>query len=426
MYIVGDEEIAALTKVIRNKTLFRYGIGSECDRFEARYAAWLGVKHFALAASGSNALAAAMTALGLGPGDEILIPAHTYMATATSVLAVGAIPVIVDIDESITISPKAVEAAIGPRTRAVIPVHMWGAAADLDAIMDIAARHNLYVIEDACQGVGGGYKGKKFGSIGHIGAFSFNYYKNMTAGEGGGVAVNDDRLAKRARGAIDPCHFYWNGRDDEEKPFAGNGARATELMGAMLNVQLDRLDGMVETMRAEKKKILAGTTSLGNLGLKPAPMNSPDHDCATQVMYTLPTADAAARFIEIVPSVIAGKTGRHTYTEWDQVLIGAGAAHPALNPYLMPQNAECRKEYSKDMCAGSLDILSRTVMVATNPKHTEKETADIIHNIGVASRVVLGGMSMEEADLREVEGVDVQKFDITSREKEAATRPRVA
>ena len=165
MYIVGEEEIAAVTKVLRDGTLFRYGIGGECDRFEARYAEYLGVKHFAIAASGSNALAAAMVAVGLGPGDEVLIPAHTYMATATSVLAVGAIPVIVDIDESITISPKAIEAAIGPRTRAVVPVHMWGAAADMDAIMDIAARRNLIVVEDACQGVGGGYKGRKFGSI---------------------------------------------------------------------------------------------------------------------------------------------------------------------------------------------------------------------------------------------------------------------
>ena len=419
MYIVGDEEIEAVTKVLREGKLFRYGIGGECDRFEQRYAEYLGVKHFALAASGSNALAAAMIAVGLGPGDEVLIPAHTYMATATSVLAVGAIPVIVDIDESITISPKAVEAAIGPRTRAVVPVHMWGAAADMDAIMDIAARRNLIVIEDACQGVGGGYKGKKFGAIGHIGAFSFNYYKNMTSGEGGGVSVNDDRLAKRAQGAIDPCHFYWSGRDDDEKPFAGNGARATELMGAMLNVQLDRLDGMVETMRAEKRRILAGTASLDNLGMKRAPMNSPDDDCATQVMYTLPSTEAANRFVEIFPSVIAGKTGRHTYTEWDQVLIGAGAAHPAMNPYLMPQNAECRKSYSRDMCAGSLDILNRTVMVATNPMHGDKEIDDMIHNIGVAARVALGGVTMEEAELRNVAAVDTQKFDISSSPREA-------
>jgi dTDP-4-amino-4,6-dideoxygalactose transaminase len=234
----------------------------------------------------------------------------------------------------------------------------------------------------------------------------------MTAGEGGGVAVNDERLAKRVHCAIDPCHFYWNGRDQTEMPFAGNGARASELMGAMLNVQLDRLDGMIQAMRAEKKKILKGTAQLGNIGLRPSPMNSPDHDCSTQVMYSMPSADAASRFVKIFPSVIAGKTGRHTYTEWDQVLMGAGAAHPAMNPYNMPANAECRRTYSKDMCARSLEILNRTVMVATHPEHTEQETADIVHNINVAARVALGGMKLEEADLRRTAPVEAQKFDL--------------
>jgi dTDP-4-amino-4,6-dideoxygalactose transaminase len=412
MYTVGDEEAAAIAAAIRNKALFRYGVGNQCDRFEQRYAAYLGVKHFALAASGSNALAAAMTAVGLGPGDEVLIPAHTYMASATSVLAAGAIPVIVDIDETVTIDPKAIEDAIGPRTKAVVPVHMWGAACAMDAIMAIAARRNLIVIEDACQGVGGGYEGRKFGAIGHIGCFSFNYYKNMSCGEGGGVAVNDDRLAKRVHCAIDPCHFYWNGRDESEMPFAGNGARASELMGAMLNVQLDRIDGMIQAMRAEKRKILKGTAQLGNIGLRPTPMNSPDHDCSTQVMYTMPSAEAASRFVKIFPSVIAGKTGRHTYTEWDQVLMGAGAAHPAMNPYNMPANAECRRTYSKDQCARSLEILNRTVMVATHPEHTEQETADIIHNINAAARVALGGMKLEEADIRRTAPIEAQKFDL--------------
>src|SRR6202030_4359028 len=118
MYLAGQEEIDAVARVIRSHALFRYGADSECDRFETRYAEYLGVKHFALAASGSNALAAAMVAAGLGPGDEVIIPAHTYMATATSVLAAGAIPLICDVDESVTIDPKAIEAAIGPRTRA--------------------------------------------------------------------------------------------------------------------------------------------------------------------------------------------------------------------------------------------------------------------------------------------------------------------
>jgi dTDP-4-amino-4,6-dideoxygalactose transaminase len=412
MYVVGQEEIDAIARVIRSGALFRYGIGSECARFEQRYAECLGTSHVALTCSGTYALTAAVIALGIGPGDEVLVPAHTYMATAMAVLAAGAIPVIVDIDETITIDPDAVDDAVGPRTKAVIPVHMWGAACAMDRIMAVAARHDLLVLEDTCQGIGGGYEGRMLGTIGHAGAFSFNYYKNITSGEGGAVCIADDALAERVKCAIDPCHFYWQGRSDQQRPFAGNGARATEIMGAMLNVQLDRLPGMIAAMRQEKKQILEGTAHLGNLGLRPTPMNSPDHDCAAQVMYLLPSAEAADAFVAVFPSVIAGRTGRHNYTEWDQVLIGEGAAHAAMNPYLMPRNRECRRSYSKDMCQSSLDVLNRTVMVPTHPLHSAPEIADTIHNIEVAARVALGGMSRDEADLRNIQPVDAQKFDL--------------
>ncbi len=319
---------------------------------------------------------------------------------------------IVDIDETITIDPAAIDAAVGPRTKAVIPVHMWGAACDMDAIMKIAAKHGLLVVEDACQGVGGGYKGRMLGSIGHVGAYSFNYYKNMTAGEGGAVVTNDPQIAERAKCAIDPCHFYWEGRSDAMKPFAGNGARASEIMGAMLNVQLDRLPGIISAMRAEKKQILDATSRLANLGMRQTPMNSPDHDCAAHVMYTMPSAGHAQTFVEVFPSVIAGKTGRHSYPEWDQVLMCAGAAHPGLNPYEMPQNADCRREYSKDMCADSLDILDRTVLVPTHPEHTQQQIDEIIHNIDAAARVALDGLARDDVDIRNAAPVDAQKFDI--------------
>lgn len=388
MFIAEQEEIDALARVIQSKSLFRYGIGKECERFEQRYARYLGTSHFALAASGSNALAAALTALGLGPGDEVLIPAHTYMATATSVLSVGAIPVIVDIDESLTIDPAAIEAAVGPCTKAVIPVHMWGAACDMGAIMAVAERRGLLVVEDACQGVGGSYQGHKFGSIGQAGVFSFNYYKNMTSGEGGGVATSDERVAERVRCAIDPCNYYWRGRGDV-LPFSSNGARASELMGAMLNVQLDRLDDMIKAMRAERRVILEALNSLHNLGLRPTRANSIDHDCATHLMFTLPGAAAAERFVEHYPAIIAGKTGRHTYTEWDQILQGQGAAHPAMNPYLMAANAHCRKTYSKEMCARSLEILGRTIMIPMHPLHTQEVVQDMIERIETAARKTL-------------------------------------
>src|ERR1700684_3354533 len=126
MYIIGQEEIDAMARVVNSKALFRYGLGHDCERCEQRYAAYLGARHFSLAASGSYALTAAMIGLGIGPGDEVLVPAHTYMASATSVLAAGAIPVIVDINESITIDPAAIEAGIGPRTRGALPGHIVG------------------------------------------------------------------------------------------------------------------------------------------------------------------------------------------------------------------------------------------------------------------------------------------------------------
>lgn len=411
MYIVGEEEIAAIARVIRSGELFRYGKGSECDRFEARYAEHLGVEQFALAASGTFGLYAGLIGLGIGPGDEVLVPAHTYMATATAVLAVGAIPVIVDIDESLTIDPNAVRDAIGPHTRAIIPVHMWGAACNMDAIMQIARKHGLLVLEDVCQGIGGSYEGRKLGSIGHAGAYSFNYFKNMTAGEGGGIATSDPKVIERARCAIDPCHFYWQGRSDSIVPFAGAGARASEIMGAMLNVQLDRLDGMIGAMRAEKKKILAGTRHLDNLGLRASPMNSADHDCAAQLMYILPSEAAAQAFAKTIPSVIAGKTGRHNFTQWDQVLMHEGAHHPALDPYKLPANQGLRLDYPKDLGKRSLDILNRTVMIAMHPLHTESEIDDMIHNIDAAARVALENVDANAIELRKVEPIDLQKFD---------------
>ena len=292
------------------------------------------------------------------------------MATATSVLAVGAIPVIVDIDESITIDPAGRRGRRSARApRAVVPVHMWGAACDMDAIMDDRrSAATCIVIEDACQGVGGGYEGRKFGTIGHVGGFSFNYYKNMTCGEGGGVAINDDAVAERARCAIDPCHFYWHGRSDDVKPFAGNGARASELMGAMLNVQLDRLDGMIGAMRAEKKRDPRRHRVARQSRPQAAPMNSPDHDCATQVMFTLPTRRGGRALRQDLPE-------RHRRQDRPAQLhrMGPGADGRRRRPPGDEPLQLCRPTPSAGApiprtCAPrSLEILNRTVMVRDQP-----------------------------------------------------------
>ena len=385
MYRMDQREVDRIARIVKSGKLFRYVEGSECERFEKRYAERLGVKYCTLTASGTNALTAALVALGIGPGDEVLVPACTYMATAMAVLAVGAIPVVVDIDDSLTMDPEAADRTVGPRTRAMIPVHMWGVVCDMKRIMRVARKHDLYVVEDACQCVGGAYQGRMLGSIGHIGAFSFNYYKNMSCGEGGAVVTSKKAWADRVNCAVDPCNFYWKGRSGSSAGFAFNGARASEFEGAILNVQLDRLDGMIRSMRRQKKRILGATASTG---LRPARANSLDDECGSHVMYTFDKEAAAKEFAELTGGIVTIETGRHVYTEWDQVIAQNGAPHPALNPYTMKENAACRKSF--DMKMKTLDILRRTVLVATNPDFKAADVKALIDRIKSAAARVLG------------------------------------
>ena len=407
MYEIGNQEVQAIKKIISKGKLFRYLENSECDFFEKNYSKYLSIKHTALASSGTAALTAALVGLKIGPGDEVLIPAHTYMATAMSVLSVGAIPIIVDIDETLTIDPKALEDACGPLTRAAIVVHMWGTTCNMNAIMKIAKKKNLFVIEDACQGVGGGYEKKMLGTIGHVGAFSFNYYKNMTSGEGGAVVSNNKEIIERAKCAIDPCHFYWQGRKNSLKPFAANGSRASEFMGALLNVQLKRLPGMIKKMRAERNKILSSTQNLSNMGIKHSPLNSKNYDCGNYVFFKFNNTLDAKNFTSIFPAPIAGKTGRHNYTEWDQILLKEGSFHQSLNPYKLSQNKKCRMNYSKNMCKSSLEILDKTIMIPTDPKNTKKDINNTIRNI---KRAALAYINKEHIKIKQ-KAIDKGKFD---------------
>ena len=407
MYEIGNQEVQAIKKIISKGKLFRYLENSECDFFEKNYSKYLSIKHTALASSGTAALTAALVGLKIGPGDEVLIPAHTYMATAMSVLSVGAIPIIVDIDETLTIDPKALEDACGPLTRAVIVVHMWGTTCNMNAIMKIAKKKNLFVIEDACQGVGGGYEKKMLGTIGHVGAFSFNYYKNITSGEGGAVVSNNKEIIERAKCAIDPCHFYWQGRKNSLKPFAANGSRASEFMGALLNVQLKRLPGMIKKMRAERNKILSSTQNLSNMGIKHSPLNSKNYDCGNYVFFKFNNTLDAENFTSIFPAPIAGKTGRHNYTEWDQILLKEGSFHQSLNPYKLSQNKKCRMNYSKNMCKSSLEILDKTIMIPTDPKNTKKDINNTIRNI---KRAALAYINKEHIKIKQ-KAIDKGKFD---------------
>ena len=374
MYRIGKEEVKRIEALFESGQVFRYGMAGECDRFEAAWAERLGVAHCRLTSNGTSALYAALVGWKVGPGDSVIVPACTYMATALSVLAVGAIPIVADVDESITLCPKDTERRIKSHTKAIIPVHMWGLCCDMDPIMELAKRKGLLVVEDACQAVGGAYKGRMLGSIGDAGAFSFNYYKNITSGEGGAFVASLEDVFIRGSVAVDCCSYYWNPEEHrEDVQFAGLNFRATEVSGAMLNAQLERIDDMLDTMREHKRRILeagerAGLTSIQN--------NSLGHDCGTQAGFLFENEEQARAFKDSYNETAGGAflpidTGRHVYTRWDPIMRKQGAHHPALNPYLLPDNREVDVEYTMDMCSRSLDILSRSVLLPMHPDNGE-------------------------------------------------------
>lgn len=384
MYRMGEAEVRRVRKLIQGGRLFRYYQGGECARFEQAWASHVGVKHARLTTSGTTALYAALVGLGIGPGCQVIVPAYTYMATALAVLAAGAIPVVADVDESLTLSPRDFERRITRHTRAVIPVHMVGLPCDMDKIMRIARRHQLLVVEDACQAVGGGYKGKKLGKFGHAAGFSFNFYKNISAGEGGGLVTDDEQVYQRGSVAVDCCAYYWNPQEKRgDLQFAGHNFRATEFAGALLNVQLRRLDPILERMRRHKRELLQVGVEAG---LRPIEANSPDHECGSHLGFLFKSEAAARGFSDRLRKQGTGSflpldTGRHVYTRWDPILRYQGAHHPALDPFKLPVNKKCLVKYSMDMCQDSLDILNRAVLIPMHPDHSRRRLGQMARAI---------------------------------------------
>jgi dTDP-4-amino-4,6-dideoxygalactose transaminase len=381
VYRMGQPELDALERVIRRGQPFRYFEPSECAAFEREFAEYLGVEHAVMCASGTAALVACLVGLGIGPGDEVIVPAITYLATATAVLAVGAIPVIVDVDESLTLDPAAVEREIGPHTRALIPVHMWGQAADMDALCEIARRRGLLVVEDVCQAVGGGAPGRRLGSFGDAAAFSFNYYKNISAGEGGAAVTRDATRFERMRCQIDCCGFFWNGHSETTRGFASNSSRASEFEGALLRVQLGRLPEMIDSMREHKRWVAARVAHR----LELVPERSED-SAGTHLVLRFDSAESAQRFAAETGATVVSETGRHLYTRWTPVLERRGAHHPALDPFLLPANARCRRNYALDQCKRSIRIAERSVLIAMHPDHSEGELDALVERLLSAAR----------------------------------------
>jgi 8-amino-3,8-dideoxy-alpha-D-manno-octulosonate transaminase len=371
VYRFDEEEKEAVWRVIESGWLFRYDGDQanlrQVDQFETQFAQRMGVPHAVAVTSGTAALICALAGLGIGPGDEVIVPGYTFIATAAAVVDARAVPIIAEIDETLTIDVDDVRAKITPRTKAIIPVHMAGIPANLGPILDLAAEHDLYVIEDACQAVGGSYHGEPLGSLGDVGAFSLNFYKIIGVGEGGAAITSNRMTYERMRMHHDTGVGFWGDSIPREIPrIPGVNYRMNELLGAFALVQLRRLDGFVDRMRAIKKRVYAAVEGAP----RPAPQNDLDGDCGTTLHFQFGGVEQAVRFEQLLQErgIDASRpinTGRHVYSNWEFIMTKTNICDPgcAWNCPHYSGNAQ----YAPDMCPNTLDILARTVGISTSP-----------------------------------------------------------
>ncbi len=380
MFRIGEEEIEAVARVIRSGKMFKVNDGlQETSHCEEEIREKFGAKETVLMTSGTAALTSALIGLGIGPGDQVIVPAYTYIATAMAVTAVGAIPVIAEVDETLTLDPTDVEQKLTPHTKAIIPVHIQGFPCNMDALCAIAARHGIAVLEDACQAVGGSYHGKRLGTVGNAGALSFNQFKVISAGEGGALLTDDHDVYSRAMiyhdsGAI---AFFGNQLENiHEERFCGTEFRTNEITAAILRQQLKRLDGILTDLRKNRDRIIDGLRA----DLTFVPSNDIAGDCATTLAFRFDSEEETLRFAEkcSLPLTVPINTGKHIYINWTAIMNKRGAYRAEMDPFKMEKNAGLVPDYRPDMCPKTLDLLKRTAYLYVSPDWSDEEIERII------------------------------------------------
>jgi len=379
MYRIGQEEIDAVASVIKTGNLFKCNSGlQETMHCEEELKAMFECKNAILMTSGKAAIISALIALGIGPGDEVIVPAYTYIATAMAVTAVGAIPVIAEVDETLTIDCNDVIKKISKDTKAIIPVHIQGFPCNMDALIKIAQQYHLSVVEDACQADGGSFCDKRLGTIGDAGALSFNQFKIISAGEGGALLTNNRTLYERAFIYHDSSAVaFFGGQLEtvEEPQFCGVEYRTNEITAAILREQLKKLDGILFDLRKNKKIIMDALHECRFL-----PSNDLAGDCATTIAFSFDSEEKARKFASAdgIKGVLPIDTGKHVYTHWTPILEKRGAINPRMNPFLMEENKNLNHHYALDMCPKTLEYLSKTVYISIHPDWSEEQIERMI------------------------------------------------
>jgi 8-amino-3,8-dideoxy-alpha-D-manno-octulosonate transaminase len=393
--VFGAEEMAAAVEVLESRSLFRYygpQLLRKVEAFERAAIDALGARHAVATSSGTAALRAGLAALGVGCGDEVIVPSLTFIATINAVVVSGAVPIFAEIDDTLGLDPADVAAKITSRTACIIPVHLDNGACDMDPLMQVARQHGVPVLEDAAQAMGMRYKDRPLGTIGDLGAFSLQLEKNVTSGEGGLLLTDDESLFLRAAcyqdqgGQFVTSSGAARGRDYPD-PFVGENLRMTEIAGAIAEVQLRKLPALLASMRAHAAAIQASIADLDGITFRRDPGGD---GSGSSVGIFLPTADLATRFIQamraegvpvgqlyggqpvyLTPSIVDKRTASGKGGPWNC------AEHPTS------------VEYGPGLCPRTEDIAARSVLIPVNAAYTEADCTDV----AAAAHKVLSAIS---------------------------------
>ncbi len=393
--MIGKEEIKEVMDVLETGILMRYGFDSErkgvykVKEFEQAFAKYCGTDYALGVTSGSTALQVALTAMDVGPGDDVLVPAFTFLATYEAVMEVGAIPIMVDIDDTLNLDPLEIEKKKTPYTKAVIPVHMCGSAANIDKIVDVARKNKLLVLEDNAQGCGAGFKGKKLGSFGDMGTFSFDYVKTVTTGEGGMVITNNKEFYLRSEWYHDHGHDHNPkvSRALEGRTILGFNFRMNELQGALGLAQLRKLDYLIGEQKKNKKFIMDVLANVPGVNFRVKP--DPEGDSATFLAFNLPSEDQAQKFqnllaAEGVDTVCYKRNLWHYVPNWEHFLAKS-TANSKKYPYSNPAY-KGKVEYKKENIPHAEDILGRTLVMGISVKMSQEKLDGIRKGIEQAAK----------------------------------------
>jgi len=393
---IGESEQAEVTEAVRSRNLFRfYGFTApqKVRTFEEEFQEFIGVKYVLAVTSGTAALHVALNALGVGPGDEVILPAHTWYSCYNAIVMTGALPVFAEVDESLTMDPEDLEKKITPYTKVVLPVHIVGNLANMDRILMVARNHHLKVLEDAAQCCGGLYKGKRTGSMGDMGIYSFQINKMISSGEGGAVATNDPLLYERAirfhdLGSLRPLLQTVLGKQESGAPgLVGLNYRMNEETGAIMCAQLRKLEAILTEHRRKYRYLRERLKGLSGLRLRTS--NDIEGEIGITLDVLLPNQDLRDRFIramtaENVPMAAFTAT---VVLPVAKFIEDKAAPHPEWPSFNTPRGKAMR--YGAECCPRTVDIHNRFATLSIGPKYSDEDLDDIAKAITKVYRALL-------------------------------------